>query len=160
MNLVKQIKDLEIEREIEKRNFSQYISEIRKALDIFEPYCNVVPFSKNELEDYKNILATEEYKNNTIYFDGYLYSQKGDSIYVIGYMKGILIAYEDRKKEHEKKMEEYTELIDNLYTHNDACFKCRGTGVIHKERYNSYCEREEIVCPECKGTGKIIRNGV
>lgn len=46
MNLVKQIKDLEIEREIEKRNFSQYISEIRKALDIFEPYCNVVPFSK------------------------------------------------------------------------------------------------------------------
>lgn len=153
MNLVKQIREIEENKRKEISDFKSFEAEINKAIRLFAPYCMSVQIQQGYVPQY---IKEKNIECDYTYFRGSLYIQKVDSIPVIKAMEGIIAVYKDRLEKHEKSVKEYDSLLATLNEQNDACTRCNGTGKIHY-RPNSYCEVEEVMCPDCLGTGVPIR---
>jgi hypothetical protein len=57
---------------------------------------------------------------------------------------------------YDKEISELEEGLKVIREMNTVCETCTGSGYVYKPRPNVYCERERVVCPDCKGTGIIL----
>lgn len=63
------------------------------------------------------------------------------------------------EKNYDSDINYLNNLLADLCKFNTACESCNGTGRVKEPFMDSYIRRSEIVCPTCKGCGRILEVG-
>lgn len=150
MNLASTIKNLEKEKAKLTSEFNTYKTKVAKVIEFFGQYCD-----SGTTFEYAHTKAKEGVP--MVVFNTTFYVQKPGCINVIPAMDTTIRVYLGEELKYMHKCDKYDKAINSLKIINTTCLRCNGIGVIPKPRANSYCDREEITCPDCRGSGIIYK---